>query len=88
MDLILALLILGALCAGQLMLCLRARCRLVRLLPCLLTLALMTACAAAYVLTDNWAWLIVLLLLFYALAALGIGWMVFGLARTWKNRRL
>lgn len=53
----------------------------IRLLPVLTVVACMVFCVAMYILSGftNWAYLILLLLLFGLLAAQGIAWGVFGM---------
>lgn len=68
--------------------CLFARKVWVRLIPTAVTVALMVFCVGMYACSDwtNWAWLILLFLLFCLLMAMGLVWLVYGLIRLVPKR--
>lgn len=65
----------------------------VRLIPTLTVAALMVFCVAMYAASDftNWAYLILLFLLFGLVLLMGLAWLVYGIIRgmkTVKNHKL
>ena len=70
----------------QMLLCLKAKRRIVRLCPLLLVLLTMAISVAAYALSDftNWAWLIILMLQSGALVPIALAWILFGITRLRK----
>lgn len=67
----------------QLWLCRRGKKRIVKLIPVLVILGLMIGCVTAYIISGhtNWAFLILILLLFGLLVADGVAWVVYGIWR-------
>lgn len=68
--------------------CLFAKKVWVRLLPAMITVVLMAFCVVMYAISGftNWGYLILLLLLFLLLAAIGVVWLVYGIVRRVRKR--
>ncbi len=60
----------------------------VRLIPTLINVGLMVFCVIAYAVSGwtNWGYLILLLLLFVLLAAMGLVWLIYGVIRLTKKQ--
>ena len=63
--------------------CLFVRKAWIRLIPTMINVGLMVFCVVAYALSGwtNWGYLILLLLLFILLAAMGLVWLIYGVIR-------
>ena len=73
-----------AILIAQLALCIFSKRVLIKLIPVFVCLALIGACFAVYMATQNWAYLILILIVFLGLLVAAGVWVVYGVVKLAK----
>lgn len=75
---------------AQLCMCLLCKRVWLRMIPTVLSTLSVAACFVAYGVSGytNWAFLILAVLLFFALAACGVAWLIFGVIHLINNSKV
>lgn len=75
---------------AQLCMCLLCKRMWQRMIPTVLSALSVVACFVAYGVSGytNWAFLILAVLLFFALAACGVAWLIYGVIRILKKSQV
>ena len=69
----------------QMVLCVLSKPVIVKLLPVIVLVAVMVAFFAVYVSTQNWAYLILIVIAFIGLLIAGVVWAAYGIMKLTKN---